>query len=332
MLGRAQRAGKIEVECLNYRDFAKSLDGRVDDRPYGGGPGMILQPQILAKTLRSIKSQTGSHRIYLSASGDRLTAKRARELSRCAHLILICGHYEGIDQRAVDLFVDEEISIGDFILTSGCPAALTLLDAIARFLPGVLGHPQSNQLESFESGLLEAPQYTRPQIFEEKRVPAILIGGDHQKIDAWKRERSIEKTRVKRPDLLKSVDLCALNAKWSVGDLKKCQIWFSKIWPFDFELLENRTAIVKMGAHCFELQERGDEMMQKDNTSLKLMIDLPLDLSKRVWKCAEKTPCEIDKAPLRHQSADKRPLLTGHVTAIDPEGITWQWCCSFSNW
>lgn len=344
ILARAQKFGKLSINCLNYRDFAESTDRRVDDRPYGGGRGMLLKPQVLARTMRSIDDFEDAHCIYLSAAGRPLTAHHCRKLSLHRHLILICGHYEGIDQRAIDLFADEEISVGDFVLTSGCPAALSLIDAVARHLPGVLGHPDSAKFESFESGLLEAAQYTRPPVFEEKRVPDILRLGNHQKIDAWKRDCSVEKTKSQRPDLFgkrqnghqssilcPSCDgspVCPLSASWLVTDLEKSRKWFGEIWPFCIKSISNRSLTVGIDNCAFELVKRGCGAHQ-GNGLCSFSIDLSQNLSKLVWQCAQSAECEIfeSKAPNRDQNDN--PLFNGQISAVDPEGIKWHWNCSF---
>lgn len=341
ILKRAQNSGKLVIEFLNYRSFATSSDGRVDDRPYGGGPGMVLQPQIVASTLRSIDTAFNPHFIHLSPSGKTLNAQKARQLSKQSHLVLICGHYEGIDQRAIDIFADEEISIGDFVLTSGCPAALLLLDAVARYLPGVLGHPQSTEHESHEEGLLEAPQFTRPAIFEEKEVPAILRSGDHTKIEAWKKEQSLIKTRTSRPDLLDHVSAIkeselsekdselSLFAAWEVQNVEKIRHWFVQIWPFSC-YWRNEAIIIKMGSCHFKFAPEKDEKFVTESNLKSLKLNLSGSLSQLVWERAQQNRCEISKDDSGiGKCTYKNYDLMGQVRAVDPEGCEWQWNCFF---
>ncbi len=203
MLKRAQEKRLLEIELTNIRDFATGKHKKVDERPYGGGPGMVLMPEPLIKAIRS-KRKPNSHVIHLSPQGQQLKAHKAQELAKKEHLILLCGHYEGVDERVIDKEVDEEISIGDYVLTNGCLAAIVLIDAIARFIPGVLGHPESALSDSFqEEELFDGPHYTRPELFEESRVPDVLLSGNHQEIAKFRKERAFEKARRVRKDLLK---------------------------------------------------------------------------------------------------------------------------------
>jgi len=202
ILRRAKEKELIDIRLFDIRDFSKDKQRRVDDRPFGGGPGMVLMAQPVVDAIRSTKSES-THVVYLSPQGRRFTNRVAEELSKKEHLILLCGHYEGIDQRAVDAVVDEEISIGDYVLTNGCVAAIILVDAIARFIPGVLGKEESAQLDTFHLPLFEAPVYTRPEEFEGRVVPEILRGGNHKKIQKWKEKEALDKTMRVRPDLLK---------------------------------------------------------------------------------------------------------------------------------
>ncbi len=206
IIGRAIRAGLLSVKQVDIRDFSCNKHRRVDDRPYGGGPGMVLEPGPVVAAVRSVK-RPDSTVIYLTPQGRKLDAAVARELSHSSHLVLICGHYEGIDQRAIDLCVDREISVGDYVLTSGCPAALVLLDAVVRFIPGVLGDEQSAEQDSFEQGMLDFPQYTRPEVFEGLAVPPVLVGGDHKKIASWRESSALARTVERRPDLFSGREL-----------------------------------------------------------------------------------------------------------------------------
>ncbi len=204
IIKRAQSAGIIDINLVDIRDFAENKHNRVDDRPYGGGPGMVLMPEPVSRAICSVKTPKAKV-IYLSPQGQLLTAKKARELACCEHLVLLCGHYEGVDERVIDSEVDEEISIGDYVLTNGCLPAIVLLDAITRFIPGALGHDDAANEDSFENGLLDCPHYTRPEEFEGKKVPEVLRSGDHKKIAEWRYERALEKTKRERPDLIEKL-------------------------------------------------------------------------------------------------------------------------------
>lgn len=191
--------GLVTINNIDIRTFSKDKHRRVDERPFGGGPGMLMMAEPALAAIRSVKKEN-SHTIYLSPQGTLLNAKKCEELSKKSHLILLSGHYEGIDERIMKE-VDEEISIGDFVLTNGCVAALLLLDSTIRFIPEVLGHPDAPFMDSFQNGLLKGPQYTRPEIFEDEKVPEVLLSGHHAKIREWHLEKSLEKTRRVRPDL-----------------------------------------------------------------------------------------------------------------------------------
>lgn len=201
MLSRAQEKELISIRLTQMRDFAKGRHKVVDDRPYGGGPGMVLKPEPVVSAIRSVK-RSDSHVIYLSPQGSLLTAKRCQELAKMPHLILLCGHYEGIDERAIEAEVDEEISIGDYVLTNGAVAAVVLVDAVVRFIPGVLGHEQAAYEDSFQDGMFDCPHYTRPEEFEEMSVPKVLLNGNHAEIEAWRHQKAWEKTQKVRPDLV----------------------------------------------------------------------------------------------------------------------------------
>ncbi len=200
MLKRAQEKGLLKIDIIDIRSFSTERFRKVDDRPYGGGPGMVMMAGPVAKAIRSRKREN-SKTIYLSPQGKPLTAAMCRELAKNEQLILLSGHYEGIDQRVLDSDVDEEISIGDYVLTNGSLAALVLLDAVARFIPGVLGDEEAMQFDSFENGLLDWPHYTRPDVFEGVEVPPVLLSGDHAKIAEWRRKAAENKTQKVRPDL-----------------------------------------------------------------------------------------------------------------------------------
>jgi tRNA (guanine37-N1)-methyltransferase len=201
MIKRAMEKGLVNIRLTDIRDFADNRYHRVDDRPYGGGPGMVLMPQPVTAAIRHVRTPQ-SRVIYLTPQGRRLTAAKSRQLAQETHLILLCGHYEGIDQRVLDQEVDEEISIGDYVLTNGCLAAIVVVDSVMRFIPGVLGHELAAEEDSFEQGLLDCPHYTRPENFEGHTVPAVLLSGHHEEIAKWRREQALKKTREIRPDLL----------------------------------------------------------------------------------------------------------------------------------
>lgn len=210
IIGRAKEKGLINVNLINIRDFSKNKHKKVDDTPYGGGAGMVIQPDVVYDAYKSaITNNEKSEKIrviYMSPQGKKLDQQKVEELSKQERLILLCGHYEGIDQRVLDSIVDEEISIGDYVLTGGELPAMVLIDSVSRYVEGVLKDGSTTE-ESFSQGLLEYPQYTRPEIFEGQQVPEVLRSGNHQMIDKWRREQSLKKTLEKRPDLLEKVDL-----------------------------------------------------------------------------------------------------------------------------
>jgi len=210
ILGRGIRSGHISVNCINIRDFAVNRHGQVDDSPYGGGAGMVLMAPpvydahqyVLENTQKREGEYSQPPLIYLSPQGRTLTQKIAEEIAVSQEIILLCGHYEGLDERIIEEIVTDEISIGDYVLTGGEPAALVLMDAVSRLVPGVLGKADSSADESFSDGLLEYPHYTRPAVFRGKTVPDVLLSGHHGQIAAWRKAQSLERTRTKRPDLL----------------------------------------------------------------------------------------------------------------------------------
>lgn len=204
MLGRAQKKGLVDFEIIDLRKFGEGAHQIVDGRPYGGGPGMLFRADILAKAWKSVKGK--KYTILTSPSGKQFTQKKARELSEINHLLIICGHYEGVDQRFIDKYVDVEISIGDYVLTGGELPALVMTDAVVRLLPGVLNKEEAAIDESFTKNLLEHPQYTRPEVFEGVSVPEILLSGHHGKIEDWKKEQSEQKTVKIRPDIISQKD------------------------------------------------------------------------------------------------------------------------------
>lgn len=200
IIGQARKKGILDINLVDIRNYAENKHRRVDDRPYGGGPGMVLMPDPVSKAIRDTRSPKG-HVVYLSPQGSLLNAAKSRQLASYEHLILLCGHYEGIDERVLSSEVDEEISIGDYVLTNGCLPAIVLVDALVRFVPGVIGHESAASEDSFEAGLFDCPHYTRPEEFEGKRVPDVLLSGNHKLIKEWRHEQALKKTRRVRPDL-----------------------------------------------------------------------------------------------------------------------------------
>ena len=200
IIGKAIEKDLINIKVTNIRDFSKDKHKKVDDTPYGGGAGMVMKPDVVYDAYKSIEDRNAKV-IYMSPQGKTLNQKKVEELAKESHLIILCGHYEGIDQRVLDKIVDEEISIGDYVLTGGEIPAMVLIDSVSRYVKGVLNE-ESIQEESFSNGLLEYPQYTRPEIFEGVKVPEILLSGHHENIEKWRKEKSIEITKKKRPEML----------------------------------------------------------------------------------------------------------------------------------
>lgn len=213
--GRAIREGRVRLDTLNPRDFATDRHRSVDDRPYGGGPGMVMAVEPLRSTIRAAREQAGgqSRVALMSPQGRLLDQAGASELAGREELILVCGRYEGIDERLIELEIDEEWSIGDYVLSGGELAAAVLIDAVTRLLPGVLGHGQSAEQDSFSDGLLDCQHYTRPETVEGKGVPPVLLSGDHAAIERWRRKQSLGRTWLRRPELLAGLELDAESAK-----------------------------------------------------------------------------------------------------------------------
>lgn len=203
IIKRACQKGYVDIKIHNLRTYSKDKHKKVDDKPFGGGPGMILQPQPIFDGVEDLKAED-SEIILLSPQGRTLTQQYAKKLSKLRHLILICGHYEGVDERVRKYLIDEEVSIGDYILSGGEIPAMVLVDCIVRLIPGVLGCKESVNDESFCAGQIEYPQYTRPANFREMKVPEILLSGNHNKIKSWRKKQSIKKTKKIRPELLNS--------------------------------------------------------------------------------------------------------------------------------
>lgn len=202
VIGRAVSGGKLNIKIVNIRDYAENKHFKCDDYPFGGGAGMVMMPQPIGSAIEAADPDHRAHRIYMSPRGRVFTQKRAVELSRLGDLLILCGHYEGVDQRVIDLYIDEELSVGDYVLTGGELPAMVVCDCVARYVEGVISG-ESLKDESFSAGLLEYPQYTRPAVYKGLSVPEVLLSGNHEKVDAWRREQSLEITRKNRPDLLK---------------------------------------------------------------------------------------------------------------------------------
>ncbi len=200
IIQRANKNGLIDINLVNIRDFSKDKHKHVDDTPYGGGAGMIIRPDVVYDAYNSVKDKDAKV-IYLSPKGQLLNQEKVKELSKEKHLILLCGHYEGIDQRVLDDVVDEEISIGDYVLTGGELPTMVLIDSVSRYVQGVLSKDSISE-ETFSNNLLEYPQYTRPEIFRGKEVPEVLTSGNHQKINEWRNKQSLIETYLKRPDIM----------------------------------------------------------------------------------------------------------------------------------
>ena len=213
----------LSINCYDIRENAINKHGQIDGKPYGGGEGMLMMAQPLKETLSKISSIDRGHVIYLSPQGKRLSQENVINYSTMKSLTLVCGRYEGVDQRFIDKYVDEEISIGDFILSGGEYAAICLIDAIARNLPGTIGNEDSIKNDSFSNGLLKGPAYTRPEIFEDIKVPDVLLSGNHSKINEWKTQKSLIQTYIRRPDLINELKLTKKQKKlleeWTSKDI-----------------------------------------------------------------------------------------------------------------
>lgn len=209
IIGRSRESGLVEINCVNIRDYSKDKHRRVDDATYGGGLGMLMQVDPIYDCFCDLEEKIGSrpHLIYMSPQGKTLTQERVKELSQMDNIAILCGHYEGVDERVVEEIVDEEISIGDYVLTGGELPALVLADSISRMLPGVLAEDAAFEEESHYNSLLEYPQYTRPYEWHGKKVPDVLISGHHANINKWRREQSLTRTYYRRPDLLETAEL-----------------------------------------------------------------------------------------------------------------------------
>ena len=210
IIGRAREKGIIETHCHNIRDYTENKQKQVDDAPFGGGMGMIVQAQPIYDCFKAVEASGNGQKpyvIYMSPQGKTLTQKKALELSKKPWLVLVCGHYEGVDERVIEEIVDEEVSIGDYVLTGGELPALVLADTVARLVPGVLSSEECFTEESHFSGLLEYPQYSRPRVWNGREVPEVLLSGHHLNIKKWRRQKSLERTFFKRPEMLENAEL-----------------------------------------------------------------------------------------------------------------------------
>tara|TARA_B100000809_G_scaffold241142_1_gene264071 strand:- start:873 stop:1610 length:738 start_codon:yes stop_codon:yes gene_type:complete len=213
IVGRAVKSGLAEINCVDLRDFTEDRYRSIDDRPYGGGPGMVFKPEPVFDAVESVLSEVEPladghvRKIILTPQGRRLDQSLMRELAQEERIVMLCGHYEGFDERIIDGLDFEEVSIGDYVLSGGELPAMVLVDGIVRLLPGALGHPESSSRESFENGVLDYPQYTRPPEYRGMKVPDVLLSGNHAEIEQWRRQQSLERTRERRGDLLENKEL-----------------------------------------------------------------------------------------------------------------------------
>ncbi|WP_041614364.1 tRNA (guanosine(37)-N1)-methyltransferase TrmD [Paenibacillus sp. JDR-2] len=218
ILGKAKDKGIVSLEAINFREYSNNKHNTVDDYPYGGGGGMVLKPEPVfaaVEDLMAKKESAARPRVILMCpQGESFTQKKAEELAKEEHLVLICGHYEGYDERIREYLVTDELSIGDYVLTGGEIPAMTVIDSVVRLLPGVLGNETSAVTDSYSTGLLEYPHYTRPPVFRDWAVPDVLVSGNHAKIDTWRREQSLLRTLQRRPDLLEKAELTDKERKW----------------------------------------------------------------------------------------------------------------------
>lgn len=223
IIGRARGRGILDIRFHQIRDYTENRQKQVDDYPYGGGMGMVMNAQPIADCFRAVCEDIGHrpHLIYLSPQGKTLTQQRARELAQLPELCLLCGHYEGVDERVIEALVDEQISIGDYVLTGGELPAMVLTDCVARMIPGVLSDETCFTEESHFSSLLEYPQYTRPAVWESREVPEVLLSGHHEKIALWRREQSLRRTLQHRPDMLENAQLTPKEKRWLEEEKRK---------------------------------------------------------------------------------------------------------------
>jgi tRNA (guanine37-N1)-methyltransferase len=327
IIKRAQEKRNVDIHLLNIRDFAQDTHNKVDERPYGGGPGMVITPEPLTRALDSVRSKQ-SKIIYFSPQGSVLDAKKCRELASHPHLIFLCGHYEGIDQRIIDLNIDEEISIGDYVLTNGCLPAMVTLDAMIRFLPGVIGHKDAVDQDSFENELFDCPHYTRPETFQGLKVPEVLLSGNHTKINSWRFKKSIEKTKQRRPDLFyrylsqrAGIQKSTTKNKSSlsqitipVSSLKKSIDFYRNVLFFTLESKDSESAILHLSD--------GTQLILLSNDSNNPLFSLSFTLNFSeddiVLKCLNRLNT---RSYLFSVSEDKSNTV---LKLCDPDGHQWK--------
>jgi tRNA (guanine37-N1)-methyltransferase len=325
ILKKAREKEILNIQHVNLRDYAVGKHRRVDERPCGGGPGMILMPVPIQAAIQSVK-RPYSHVVYLSPQGVPLTAKKAQELSKKEHLILICGHYEGIDERVIEKEISEEISIGDYVLTNGALAAIVLIDTVSRFIPGVLGDEHSSEMDSFEKGILDWPQYTQPAVFCGESVPKILLDGNHQQIAAWRKEKALSKTRKVRPDLYikymagEPFQWKGRSGRGQVEILLQVPEWresvrfYKKILEFPLLFLSEQQAVFELEGTCLTLRQ--GEMSTVPSILLKLKLANQMLL--------ERLAVRLLRAG---QRIEKRQIKAGEMSFTDNSGYCWYVHC-----
>lgn len=261
MIARARKKGLLEIRHTDLRNFAVTKHRKVDDRPFGGGPGMVMMVEPIVSAIQSVRKEK-SHVVYLSPQGKQLTAELCAKLAEKEHLVLLCGHYEGVDERVMDE-VDEEISIGDYVLTNGALAAIVVVDAVARFVPGVLGDERGALEDSFQNGILDCPHYTQPVDFAGKKVPEILFSGNHAEIKKWRQNEAEKRTKEKRPDLYVShlqADECGkMGITLPVDDVGKAAKFYEKVLGIKLRLVSGKKAegvVLTLEVEDFEKVER----------------------------------------------------------------------------
>lgn len=213
LLGKAIAEGKFDVNIVDIRDYSQDKHKKTDDAPYGGGAGMVMTPDPIVRAIEAVDPNHEAWRVYMSPRGNTLCQSKVEKLAKKDRILLLCGDYEGIDERVIELCIDEELSIGDYVLTGGELPALVTVNCVARYVDGVLGSDESTSEESFSDGLLEYPQYTRPEVYRGQRVPEVLLKGNHHDIERWRKEKSVEITMRRRPDLMAKIDISSLMPK-----------------------------------------------------------------------------------------------------------------------
>ncbi|MDO4490458.1 MAG: tRNA (guanosine(37)-N1)-methyltransferase TrmD [Lachnospiraceae bacterium] len=298
ILGRAAKNGFISVETVNIRDFSANKHNRVDDYPYGGGAGMVMEAEPVYRAIESV-AQNCSKRprvIYLTPQGRVLNQTMVEEFAMEEELVLLCGHYEGIDERVLEESVTDYVSIGDYVLTGGELGAMVLIDAVSRFVPGVLSNEESSQFESLQDNLLEYPHYTRPEVWHDRCVPEVLLSGDHKKIEAWRREKSLERTEERRPDLLKK-SYQVRSLYYGQGDSAECAEALTRVLSRYGELMDFNRKKLRKTRWSFG----------KNDLLLFFMDDIDEEFC-QVFMNGRKTPACLILS--REISSEKKALLT----------------------